>query len=135
MSDRTVVADRKRLLAQAEAITSNPNAGKADLKRADVLIAQAAEMRTSQEFIDRLNDLNEEVGLPLIPAFKEPSQRQKDNAELQAFLVHGGMTKQRLAETRVQEARMQSTGRLSAAGEKEIRGTALGITTGSSTSL
>jgi HK97 family phage major capsid protein len=133
MSDSTIIADRKRILAQAEALTSNPLATRADLKRADVLLAQAAEMRTNQEIIDHTNDLAEEIGLPRRAAYKEPSQRAKDNFELQNFLVHGGMTRSRYAESRVQEARLYTKGgELTAAREAEIRGTAMNSTTGSS---
>ena len=132
MSDSTIIADRRRILAQAEALTSNPNPTRADLKRADVLLAQAAEMRTDAEREDKMNELLEEVGLPRRAAYKEPSQRAR-TAELQSFLVHGGMTRSRLAESRVQEARLYTKGgELTAAREAEIRGTAMNSTTGSS---
>jgi HK97 family phage major capsid protein len=131
MSDSTIIADRKRILAQAEAITSNPNATRADLKRADVLLAQAAEMRTDAEREERMNELLDEVGLPRRAAYKPPSQRAQDNSEIQEFISYGGMTRPRLIENMVQEARAQTTCHLTAAREKEIRGTAMNITTGS----
>lgn len=87
MSDHTIIADRRRILAQAEALTNNPNATRADLKRADVLLAQAAEMRTSQEIIEHANDLAEEIGLPRRAAYKPPSQRAQEDAEIRNFLV------------------------------------------------
>src|SRR5579871_6051293 len=119
MSDRTIIADRKRILAQAEALTSNPNATRADLKRADVLMAQAAEMRTAQEIIDHANDLAEEVGLPRRAAYKEPSQHAKEEAEIRHFLLTG-------------ESAPERRGLVITSGSKqEKRGKALNVTTGS----
>jgi hypothetical protein len=60
MNDQTVINDRKRLLASAEAIASNPNATRAQLKQADVYLAQAAELRTDAERNDQLNNLVDE---------------------------------------------------------------------------
>jgi HK97 family phage major capsid protein len=94
MNDHTIIADRKALLSQAEAIASNPQATKADLKRADVLIAQAAELRTDAEILSRLNATAEEVGLPT-KVFRTPAQHEKDDAELRRFIATGQMTKER----------------------------------------
>ncbi len=94
MSDQTVINDRKRILAQAEALTNNPNATRADLKRADVLMAQAAEMRTSQEIIDHANDLAEEIGLPR-RTYKEPAQRAKEDVQLRNLLLTKRLPEQR----------------------------------------
>jgi hypothetical protein len=87
MSDQTIIADRRRTLAQAEALTNNPNATRADLKRADVLIAQAAEMRTDAEREGKMNSLLEEVGLPRRAAYKELSQRAKEENEIRNFIL------------------------------------------------
>ena len=130
MSDQTIIADRQRILAQAEALTT-PNATRADLKRADVLMAQAKGMLTDSEMLERMNALADEVGLPRRAAYKPPSQRAQDNSEIQEFISYGGMTRPRLIETMVQEARMQTRGgRLTEEREAEIRGSAMNTTTG-----
>jgi HK97 family phage major capsid protein len=133
LTDSQIISERTRLQAEADAIVNNPNASRSELKRVDTILSKIANLRTNDEFIERMNALSDEAGVPRRAAYKEPSQRTKDTAELQNFLVHGGVTRARLAENKVQEARMYTKGGiLTAEREAEIRGTAMNSTTGSS---
>jgi HK97 family phage major capsid protein len=55
-------AERERLLREARALTDNPSATKQDLKRADVLLAQASSLKTRYERQVRLADV---MGVPV----------------------------------------------------------------------
>jgi HK97 family phage major capsid protein len=130
LTDSQIISERTRLQAEADAIVNNPNATRSELKRVDTILSKIANLRTHDEFIERMNALSDEAGVPRRAPYKEPSQRAQDNSEIQEFISYGGMTRPRLIENMMQEARMQTRGVLTAEREKEIRGTAMNISTG-----
>jgi HK97 family phage major capsid protein len=130
LTDQQIIAERTRLQAEADAISSNPKPSRADLKRIDVILSKIANLRTNAEFVEHMHALGDEVGIPR-PTVRTYTKREQNNSELQSFLAGDGLTTHRVQENAVAEARMRSLARLSPQQEKEIRGTAMNITTGS----
>jgi HK97 family phage major capsid protein len=70
-------SERERLLREARALTDNPAATKADLKRADVLIAQASGLKSRYERQVRLADA---MGVPLEQVTRGAVTEEQRNA-------------------------------------------------------
>jgi HK97 family phage major capsid protein len=119
LTDQQIISERTRLQGEADAIVNNPNATRTELKRVDVILSKIKNLRTNEEFAEHMFALGDEVGLPRRAAYKEPSQRAKEEAEIRHFLLTG-------------ESAPERRGLVITSGSKqEKRGTALNITTGS----
>jgi HK97 family phage major capsid protein len=86
-----LATEKRKLLAEALRLSENPNATKADLKRADVLLAQAANLRSRDELAVRAASVAEEMGVrvDLVRETEEERQTRAGNIEIRNYLANG----------------------------------------------
>jgi hypothetical protein len=98
MNEFEIQEKRRNLIAQASAITSNPDSTRAQRAHATTLLAEAASLRTDAEMIAKMNSLAEEAGIPIV---ERDATRiaEKQEREFRGFLRYGGSVEKRALDT------------------------------------
>jgi HK97 family phage major capsid protein len=91
MNELEIQEQRRALIAQASAITSNPDSTRAQRQHASSLLAEAASLRTDAQLFAKMNSLAESVGLPT-REFDETRAAEKYDREFRAYVRGGGST-------------------------------------------